>query len=321
MVGRAHPIALAIAVGLTLAWAASAFAKTPTDDLLERLKPEGPVSDFASLLTPDDRRAILERLEAVEKKTGAQIAVVTLKTLEGGQIDDFANKLFQRWAIGQKGQNNGVLMLIAVKDRKARIEVGYGLEPILPDALAGRVLDDELFPEFRKQNYSSGLKRGVLRVAEIIEKNEPAPRLLDRGKPAGSIVGGLLFFGLFVAIGWYVLGFGAGARQAFVMLWGGFFGGIPLFMALNFVGRAWPILPLIAIPLAIRGYLDGRKPPSGNAARRRARGRPDRNWGGGTWSWGDGTFGGGVGGGGFSSGGFGGFGGGSSGGGGASGGW
>jgi uncharacterized protein len=93
----------------------------------------------------------------LRRKTGAQFAVVTLKSLEGGQIDDFANKLFKKWGVGEKGKNNGIMLLVAMQDRKARIEVGYGLEPILPDALAGRVLDEQLFPAFSS---SSATPRG-----------------------------------------------------------------------------------------------------------------------------------------------------------------
>ena len=109
------------------------------------------------------------------ERTGAQFALVTLQSLEGGQIDDFTNKLFAKWGVGEKGKNNGVMLLVAIKDRKARVEVGYGLEPILPDALAGRVLDEQLFPAFKQQRYVRGLSQAVNRIAEIIERGEPAP--------------------------------------------------------------------------------------------------------------------------------------------------
>lgn len=159
--------------------AAAAQAAIPSDALLQRLEPQGYVNDFAELLAPADRAAIEQRLAELQQKTSAEFALVTLKSLEGGQIDDFANKLFKKWGVGKKGKDNGVLLLVAVEDRKARVEVGYGLEPILPDALAGRVLDEQLFPAFKQQRDGQGLTAAVNRIAEIIERGEP-------GRPAPS---------------------------------------------------------------------------------------------------------------------------------------
>ena len=152
----------------------TAWAIIPSDALLQRLQPQGLVSDFAGLLTPADRAVIEKRLSELRRKTGVQFALVTLKSMEGGQIDDFAVKLFKKWGVGEKGKNNGVMLLVAIEDRKARVEVGYGLEPILPDALAGRVLDEQLFPAFKQQHYGQGLTQAVNRIAEIIERGEPA---------------------------------------------------------------------------------------------------------------------------------------------------
>ena len=176
--------AAVITVGLN---GSVAWAVIPSDALLQRLQPQGAVSDFAGLLTPADRAAIDNRLSELRQRTGAQFALVTLDSLEGGQIDDFANKLFAKWGVGEKGKNNGVMLLVAIKDRKARIEVGYGLEPILPDALAGRVLDEQLFPSFKQQHYAQGLSLAVNRIAEIIERGEPAP---PQPRPVNGRTGG-----------------------------------------------------------------------------------------------------------------------------------
>jgi uncharacterized protein len=312
-------VALALA-GLHLLGAAAA-AQTPTDKLLGSLQPRGPVSDFAALLTEAQRDALTARLRATENKTGAQIAVVTLRSLEGGQIDDFAEKLFKKWGIGQKGKNNGVLLLVALGDRKARIEVGYGLEPILPDALAGRVLDDELFPEFRQARYADGLHRATERVATIIEKNEPAPRGLPP-RPRRDQIGITLFLGLFVGIGFFILGLALASRTCFLVIWGTFFGGIPLLIGSFTAGPIGAaVLLTLAVVALVGGWFVGRSHPAV------FRPKPDRKgWNaatGGGWVWAStgGTWN--SGGGGFSSGGFsgGGFGGGCSGGGGASGGW
>src|SRR6185437_11437725 len=98
---------------------------------------------------------------------------------------------FKQWGIGQKDQKNGILLLVAIQDRKARIEVGYGLEPILPDALAGRILNGQLFPAFKQQRYADGLTAAVNRIIEIMEKNEPAPANL-RGHGGNAGPGGIV---------------------------------------------------------------------------------------------------------------------------------
>src|SRR5207248_7773233 len=138
----------------------------------------------------------------------AQLAVVTLKSLQGGQIEDFAVKLFKQWGIGEKDRKNGILLLVAIDDRKARIEVGYGLEPILPDALAGRILNDQLFPAFKQKRYADGLTAAVDRIALIVEKNEPAPANLRRPRGQADPLTTVSLLSLFVAAGSFILGAG-----------------------------------------------------------------------------------------------------------------
>lgn len=136
-----------------------------SDRLPESLKPSGYVSDFAGILQPADRAAIERLFTELEQKTGSQAAVVTLKSLEGGQIDDFANRLFERWGIGKKGKDNGLLLIASIADRKVRIETGYGFEGALPDAAAGRLLDQYVLPAFRAGNFSGGLRAGATALA------------------------------------------------------------------------------------------------------------------------------------------------------------
>lgn len=138
-----------------------------TDRLLNSLKPAGYVSDFAGVMQPADRAVVERTLTELEQKTGAQIAVVTLKSLDGGQIDDFAVRLFERWKIGQKGKDNGLLLIAAIDDRKMRIETGYGFEGVLPDVAAGRLLDQKVRPAFRAGDYSGGLRQGAEALAAV----------------------------------------------------------------------------------------------------------------------------------------------------------
>ena len=108
------------------------------------------MNDFAAVMGA--QTAALETLLIeLEQKTGAQVAIVTLPSLDGGEPADFAVRLFERWGIGQAGQGNGLLILTAIEDRAVRIEVGYGLEPIIPDGLAGRIMDERIIPFFSEE--------------------------------------------------------------------------------------------------------------------------------------------------------------------------
>jgi uncharacterized protein len=321
-------LALLVLVGL----ACDAQAQPASDVLLRQLKPKGVVSDFPKVLSDADRQAIEQRLNDLEQKTGAQVRVAILDSLQGGEINDFAEKLFQRWGVGQKDKNNGVLLLVAIKDRKARIEVGYGLEPILPDALAGRILDEDLFPAFRQQQYAKGIRAGVNRIAEIIERGERAseadrhPR--DKRLSVFAQVGTTLFLSLFVAAGFFLAGLGIGSRTVLLIVFGLFFGGLPMVVGFSIGGvPAGTILPAVGLLTLWAGYKAGRASPKKFRGQTNSRGRGRKGAAAdNAWVWGasgGGGGGGGSSGGGFSGGGFsgGGFGGGSSGGGGASGSW
>jgi uncharacterized protein len=284
----------------------------PADDLLNSLKPTADVNDYAGLLTPAERESLEARCRLLRQRTGAQLAVVTLKSLEGGQIDDFANKLFKRWSIGEKGKDNGILLLVAVDDRQMRIEVGYGLEPIVPDALAGRIVQNQLRPNFRNQQYAAGLTAAVNALSELVENGEPAPEPSERQPGAGLAI---LFLALFVAVGAFALGVGLGIPEVRQAVFGALFGGVAMLAG---VAAAGPVALAIHIPLAIICAVMGWK------LAQQADGDGGRPWRHTDWNWGDFSSGSGggwsSGGGGFSQS-WGGFGGGSSGGGGASGSW
>lgn len=151
-----------------LALALTASARADGDALLKSLKPQGNLNDFANVFGAGQKTECENYLRELREKTSAEVAVVTLQSLEGGEINDFAVRLFQEWKIGKAKEDNGVLVLVALKDRKSRIEVGYGLEGILPDAKAGRILDDEMLPCFRQDNYAGGIARGVEALGAII---------------------------------------------------------------------------------------------------------------------------------------------------------
>lgn len=126
------------------------------------------VVDRANVFAERDKTALNRLLNDVLIKTDATIVVVTLRTLMGGQIDDFASRLYEAWGIGEKGSDRGVLILAAIEDRKIRIEVGYGLEATLTDAAAGRIIDTAVIPMFRNGNFAAGLIQGAALTARHI---------------------------------------------------------------------------------------------------------------------------------------------------------
>ncbi len=123
---------------------------------LSKLKPQGYVSDFSHVLSPPARAQLETYSARIEQATGVQMAIVTLDSLDGEPVEDVSNSLFRQWGIGKKGKDEGILLLIATKDHKDRIEVGYGLEPILPDGFAGSVLR-EARPLLREGAYGPAL--------------------------------------------------------------------------------------------------------------------------------------------------------------------
>lgn len=179
--------------------AVSAFALDPAS-----LKPRGYVSDFANVVDTQSREAAEQYCYKLEQATGVQMALVTVDSLDGAPIEDFANDLLRKWGVGHKGQNDGLLLLLAIKDRKERVEVGYGLEPILPDGFVGDVAVD-MRPLLRQGQYGAALLQGAesmgSRVAAAkhvsldFEMQRPHPREVSRGPhiPFPLIIIGIVF--------------------------------------------------------------------------------------------------------------------------------
>lgn len=134
----------------------------------------GRVVDNAEIISPDVRERLTRALKDYEDKTGAQIAVLTVPTLGGDSVEDYAVHVFQEWKLGQKGKDNGVLVLVAPKDRKMRIEVGYGLEGSLTDVAASRIIRNVMTPRFKDNDYDKGIEDGVTAIIGTIEGRSDA---------------------------------------------------------------------------------------------------------------------------------------------------
>ncbi|MBV6430562.1 MAG: hypothetical protein IANPNBLG_00676 [Bryobacteraceae bacterium] len=141
----------------------------PAADL--NLQPQGYLSDFAQVVNPAHRAEIERYCARVQQLTSAEIAIVTIPSLDGEPIEDAANSLYRKWGVGKKGKNEGVLLLLAVHDRRMRLEVGYGLEPILPDGLAGELLDN-MRPLLRRGEYGPALLEATHQLGSIIAKSK-----------------------------------------------------------------------------------------------------------------------------------------------------
>jgi uncharacterized protein len=171
-------------------------------------QPQRYVVDLAGIINDATENRLNGYLQELEQKTTAQLVVLTILSLEGESIEDFSIRIaHDKWKLGQKGKDNGVLFLISFKDRKYRIEVGYGLEGVLPDSLVGSIGRDVLVPYFRKGDYSDGIFATTLALANKIAadsgvKIEGMPQIKYRTSPTGngkpvsplSAIIGIVFF-------------------------------------------------------------------------------------------------------------------------------
>ena len=164
---RAAPFAIgrgALACAAALLWLAAAALGAE----LQVPALTGRVVDAASLLTPDQRAGLEAKLKAHEDKTSDQVVVATVPGLQGTTVEDFANRLFRAWKLGQAKTDNGVLLLVAPTERKVRIEVGYGLEGALTDALSKVLIASAITPRFKSGDFAGGIAAGVDGILSIL---------------------------------------------------------------------------------------------------------------------------------------------------------
>lgn len=135
-------------------------------------KLKGPVNDLAGILSDDKKTEIENFLFEIEKKSDVQIAVLTIPSLEGENCEEYSLRVAETWQLGSKEKDSGVLLLVAVNDKKMRIEVGYGLEANLTDAAAGRIIRNVIAPEFKTGNFGSGIFLGVKAIAGCALQDE-----------------------------------------------------------------------------------------------------------------------------------------------------
>jgi len=160
----------------------------------------GRVVDDAHILSAATIQQLSQTLEDYEKNTTNQIVVYTAPNLQGYPIEEYGYELGRYWKIGQKDKNNGVILLVAPKEHKARIEVGYGLEPILTDAVSSMIIQDVVLPDFRQGHFEQGIVRGTQTIIEVLGgKKATTPHNKEDALP-GWLMGVLLLLFLWFAI-------------------------------------------------------------------------------------------------------------------------
>jgi len=199
----------------------------------------GRVVDQANLLPANTRTDIERKLADLEAKTGTQLVVVSLDSLQGFEIEDYGYRLGRFWGIGQKGKNNGALLIIAPNERTARIEVGYGLEGTLTDAISRLILENDIFPRFRANDFAGGIERGVDDLIQVLsgDAQDFQRRAVEheRGAARPQDLSGLLWIVVFLGL-WMFLAFRSSRNKRRGIRGGG---GMPWIVPMPMGGRGW----------------------------------------------------------------------------------
>jgi uncharacterized protein len=151
--------------------------------------PAGWFNDYAGLVSPDEARRLDDKLRRLDEETSTQVVVAVFPRLPSPSLEDFTARTAQAWRVGRRELDNGVVFFVFVEDGRMRLEVGYGLEGALPDALAGRILHEEVAPRFRERDWTGGLEAGIDAIVAAVqgEYTPPAPE-----KPGGPSLAALL---------------------------------------------------------------------------------------------------------------------------------
>lgn len=176
---------------------------------------QGRVNDYANVISQRDEQQITEYLAGLEQATGIQIAVLTIPSLQGEDIASYSMKVCDKWQLGQKGKDNGALLLLAMDERQVRIEVGYGLEGKLTDAKCGLIIRNVIIPEFREGNYGAGMYKGVRNMGGIASDDTEivSKRVLNEESSEDSI------FGLIFMIVWIIIFFSVLTSKGGIFKW------------------------------------------------------------------------------------------------------
>jgi len=239
---RTRPALVPVFFALLLALAGGAPARAQTEPVLPA--PAGYVNDVAGIMDEPARAKLEAFLDQLHRKTGAEFAVLTVKTTAPLDPAEYKERVFQSWKLGKHGEDNGLLLLIALDEHSIKFETGYGLEGVLPDGLESRIIREEMTPRFRAGDMTGGITAAVLRAAQRIASDkgvalewngaelryDEAPGGSDRGLPPAVVALIIFFVIVFVFLrlvlgGWMGPGAFGGRRGGWTMGSGGFGGG------------------------------------------------------------------------------------------------
>lgn len=249
----------------------------------------GRIVDQVGLLSPSDKAQVESVLRSLEMEKGSQVVVLTLPSTSPETIEQYSIRVAEAWKLGRKGIDDGALLIVAHGDRTVRIEVGYGLEGALPDALANRIIEEQIIPHFQNAEFSAGIRDGVESINKVIRK-EPLPESRRRkGTSENSLFSGIVFL--------FVLGplLGQFLKSLFGPLLGSFLAGGLAFFISSFLLPVWASLLLGILAFFVVLVSDGRSgiSPFGSRSYRGYGGGFGGGSSGGGFSGGGGSFGGG----------------------------
>jgi uncharacterized protein len=172
-------------------------------------KPRGLINDFANVISPQYEQKLTQVTGELLRKTDVPVVVVTMPDIGGEDYNEYANRLYAAWGIGKKGEDRGVLIFVTLKERKMRIETGYGIEGLIPDGLAGEIRDQYIIPYLKRNQFGEGLLNGILAIASIIAKDAdvsltgqvPVKRLPKRRSGLSALVTIFLLLLIFFSVG------------------------------------------------------------------------------------------------------------------------
>lgn len=209
--------------------------KNYVKDSLQRSSPPRLVNDFANVLTPDQENALEAKLVAYDDSTSTQVVIVTVWSLQNNVIEDVALEILRSWGVGQKDKDNGIVILAAIGDKDITIRTGYGMEGVIPDITAGHIIDNDIAPSFRGQNYYRGFDDATNSIFKAAAGEYKAPPRKSSGR--GGISIGKIIMG-FILLLFFLNKMGGGGRGGGYMSRRGYrgIGGAPIFLPGGFGG-------------------------------------------------------------------------------------
>lgn len=201
---RISALAAALLAGALLLFAATGSRAAPNYPELT-----GQIVDNANLIKAEDKSAILAELQALEAKSTDQVAVVTVASLDGLAIEDYSIGLARKWGIGQKGKDNGILLIVAPNERKVRIEAGRRLEPVMTDTMSAIIIQNAMLPKFRRGDYSGGIRDGVGDIKDVLLGDAEAVKERAKGgrtpkDDPTALIHLLVYAVIFALIAWQI---------------------------------------------------------------------------------------------------------------------